>query len=66
MWPTTNWPKPLAARLTISKTAAVELALRNELQHLDVATLLRERLRPIQDRVLTPPATGLQMALLCW
>ena len=50
----------LAARLAINKTAAVELALRNELQRLDAAMPLRERLRSIQDRVLVRPATGLQ------
>ncbi|PPQ40800.1 type II toxin-antitoxin system VapB family antitoxin [Rhodopila globiformis] len=50
----------LAARLATSKTTAVECALRNELQRLDAATPLRERLRPIQDRVLARPATGLQ------
>jgi antitoxin VapB len=50
----------LAARLSVNKTAAVERALRNELERLDAATPLRERLRPIQDRVLGRPGTGLQ------
>ena len=49
----------LAARLAISKTDAVTRALRNELRRLDEATPLRERLRPLQGRVLSRPATGL-------
>ncbi|WP_428483918.1 type II toxin-antitoxin system VapB family antitoxin [Rhodopila sp.] len=49
----------LAACMTTSKTDAVGLALRNELQRLDNVTPLRERLRPLQDRVLSRPATGL-------
>jgi len=48
----------LATRLAISKTEAVARALRNELQRLDEATPLRERLRPLQARVLSHPATG--------
>jgi antitoxin VapB len=49
----------LAARMATTKTEAVAQALRNELQRLDQATPLRERLRPIQNRVLARPATGL-------
>ena len=49
----------LATRLATSKTEAVARALRNELQRLDEATPLRERLRPLQARVLSRPATGL-------
>jgi antitoxin VapB len=45
------------ARLT--NTAAVKLALQNELCRLDNALPLRERLRPIQDRVLARPTSGL-------
>ena len=37
----------------------MKLALENELRRLDEAIPLRERLRPIQDRVLAHPATGL-------
>ena len=48
----------LAARHHINKTEAVKLALRNELDRLDQAVPLRERLRPIQDRVMARPATG--------
>ena len=49
----------LAARKHVSKTEAVRLALQNELQRLDAALPLRERLRPLQDRVMARPATGL-------
>ena len=49
----------LAARTGTNKTDAVARALRNELQRLDDATPLRERLRPIQARVMSRPATGL-------
>ncbi len=50
----------LAARTHRSKTDAVKLALEHELRRLDQALPLRERLRPIQDRVLARPATGLE------
>jgi antitoxin VapB len=50
----------LAARTATSKTDAVERALRNELQRLDDIIPLSERLRPIQNRVLSRPPTGLQ------
>lgn len=50
----------LAARTRRTKTAAVKLALENELRRLENARPLRERLRPIQDRVLARPATGLE------
>jgi antitoxin VapB len=49
----------LATRMATNKTDAVARALRNELQRLDDATPLRVRLRPIQNRVLSRPATGL-------
>ena len=48
----------LAARKGIDKTDAVKLALENELERLDQATPLRERLRPIQEPVMARPATG--------
>ena len=49
----------LAARKHTNKTDAVKLALENELRRImDEALPLRERLRPIQDRVLARPATG--------
>jgi antitoxin VapB len=50
----------LAARTHTSKTEAVKTALENELQRLDKAIPLRERLRPLQERVLRRPATGLE------
>ena len=49
----------LAAKLAVNKTEAVAQALRNELQRVTEATPLRARLRPIQDRVMSRPATGL-------
>ena len=50
----------LAARKHVNKTEAVKLALENELRRLDQALPLRERLRPLQQRVLAGPATGLE------
>lgn len=50
----------LAARKHLTKTDAVRLALENELRRLDETIPLRERLRPLQDRVLARPATGLE------
>ena len=50
----------LAARARMNKTDAVRIALENELQRLDAAVPLRERLRPLQKRVLSRPATGLE------
>jgi antitoxin VapB len=44
----------------MNKTDAVRTALQNELHRLDKAVPLRERLRPLQDRVLSRPATGLE------
>ncbi len=50
----------LAARRRTNKTEAVKTALVNELRRLNEATPLRERLRPLQNRVLRRPATGLE------
>ena len=50
----------LAGRTHTSKTEAVRLALENELRRRDEAIPLRERLRPLQDRVMSRPATGLE------
>ena len=50
----------LAARTHTSKTDAVKLALQNELRRLEEEVSLRERLRPLQDRILARPATGLE------
>jgi len=52
--------KRLAARKHLTKTEAVRMALENELRRLDEARPLRERLRPLQKRVLARPATGLE------
>ena len=49
----------VAARLRSNKTEAVRRALAHELERLDQAIPLRDRLRPIQDRILARPATGL-------
>lgn len=49
----------LAARRRVAKTDAVKMALENELRRLDAAVPLRDRLRPLQERVLRRPATGL-------
>jgi antitoxin VapB len=50
----------LAARKGTNKTDAVRIALENELRRLDEVKPLRERLRPLQERVLGRPATGLE------
>jgi antitoxin VapB len=50
----------LAARKHMNKTDAVRTALENELRRLDETAPLRDRLRPLQDRVLSRPATGLE------
>ena len=50
----------LAARKNITKTESVRLALTHELRRLDEALPLRERLRPLQERLLSRPATGLE------
>jgi len=50
----------LAARTHMNKTDAVRTALENELRRLDEAVPLRDRLRPLQDRVMSRPATGLE------
>jgi len=49
----------LAARRGLNKTDAVKLALENELRRLDEAVPLKDRLRPIQDRMQKRPLTGL-------
>lgn len=48
----------LAVRMRMNKTAAVKLALEHELRRLDQVLPLRERVRPLQDRVMARPATG--------
>jgi antitoxin VapB len=44
----------------INKTDAVRTALENELHRLDTAVPLRDRLRALQQRVLSRPPTGLE------
>lgn len=48
----------LVVRTHLTKTDAVKQALENELCRLDAALPLRERLRPIQQRIKARPATG--------
>jgi antitoxin VapB len=50
----------LAARKRMSKIDAVRTALENERRRLDEAVPLRQRLRPLQDRMPKRPATGLE------
>jgi ribonuclease VapC len=56
--------KKLAVRTHLNITDAVKLALENELRRLDDALPLRKRLRPLQDRMLARPATGLEASIL--
>jgi antitoxin VapB len=50
----------LAVRKRVNKTDAIRMALENELRRLDEALPLRDRLRALQERVLSRPATGLE------
>ena len=50
----------LAAIRHSTKTEAVRLALENELARVEGEKTLAERLRPIQDRIASRPATGLE------
>jgi antitoxin VapB len=67
MLPATSAGAPLAGRISaagvatrvrLNKTEAVKQALEHELQRLDAQMPLRERLKPLQDRVLARPPTG--------
>ena len=49
----------LARAKHTTKTEAVRLALEGELRRAAEAVPLRERLRPLQKRILARPATGL-------
>jgi antitoxin VapB len=49
----------LAHRMHTTKTAAVKYALRNEIERMDRGVPLRQRIRTLQDRVLSRPPTGL-------
>jgi antitoxin component of MazEF toxin-antitoxin module len=55
-----NLAENLAGRMRLEKGEAVKRALRNEIDRIDANLPLRERLRPLQDRVLSRPATGMQ------
>lgn len=50
----------LARAKGTTKTDAVRLALEGELRRAAEAVPLRERLRPLQKRVMSRPATGLE------
>jgi antitoxin VapB len=50
----------LAAVRRSTKTEAVLRALENEFARIDGEKSLAERLKPIQDRVMSRPATGLE------
>jgi antitoxin VapB len=49
----------LAERTKLNKTQAVKRALQKELQHLEQVIPLSQRLRPLQERVLSRSASGL-------
>lgn len=51
--------RELAARRRIGLTEAIRLAVENELRREDDRLPLRERLRPLQDRIAARPPTGL-------
>ncbi|HME23947.1 MAG TPA: type II toxin-antitoxin system VapB family antitoxin [Acetobacteraceae bacterium] len=50
----------LASRLQLTKTAAVKLALRNELDRVEQSVPLRQRLRPLQGRVMSRAPIGME------
>lgn len=49
----------LARRTHLPKADAIRQALRNELDRMNKTAPLWERVRPIQDRILARPSTGL-------
>ena len=55
----------LAARRQVTKTDAVRMAPENELRRLDEAVPLCERVRSLQDRVLSRPTTGVATPDVC-
>jgi antitoxin VapB len=57
---TNRLAEKLARCMRSTKTAAVKRALRSQLERLEQNIPLRERLRPLQDRVLSRPPTGLE------
>jgi antitoxin VapB len=50
----------LALRTHVTEKEAVRTALINEIRRLDRAAVLTERVRPIQERVLARPPSGLE------
>jgi len=46
--------------LRSTKTAAVKQALHAELERIEQSIPLRQRVRPLQDRVMARPPTGLE------
>ena len=50
----------VAARQPATMTDAMKLALKSELRRLDQLLSLTERLRPLQERVMARPPTGLE------
>jgi antitoxin VapB len=57
---TNRLAEKLASRMRSTKTAAVKHALRNELDRLEQRVPLCQRLRPLQDRVMSRASTGLE------
>jgi antitoxin VapB len=49
----------LAALTGLTETEAIKRALQNELRPFDNTLPLRERIRPIQERIAAYPPTGL-------
>ncbi len=49
----------LAAHTGLTKTEAVKRALQHELRLFDKTLPLKERIRPIQERIAARPSTGL-------
>jgi antitoxin VapB len=50
----------LAAHTGVTKTEAVKRALERELRMFDKTVPLKERIRPIQERIAARPPTGLE------
>ena len=57
---TNRLAEKLANRMRSTKTAAVKSALRNELDRLEEKVPLRQRLRRLQDRVMSRATIGLE------
>ena len=57
---TNRLAEQLADRMHSTKTAAVKHALRAELDRIERSVPLRERLRSLQDRVMSRPSTGME------